>query len=222
MEKKTKKKNDTQGTIITAFVIVVVTIGFIGGFVLAGDLKDRIYRANEKESSTTESSDILIAGGKSNKTLGFDEKYVESNYDLDYSIDFGTYAGSTNEYFTLQYGDNKKDLLITTYSYDSDYTQEYTMSFPSNVVDVYLGRFNNDPQRNTIFYLLDNGDVCYSLIEDMVQNNQYGSYYTIEDLTHIAKFYNGTSCDPENSLCNSTTFVQDKNGKIYDLNNYIK
>ena len=79
MDKKEKKKNDAQGTLVTAFIVVVVTIGFIGGFVLAGDLKERIYRANNNEKTTNISDDIYIAGGTTNKTLGFDEKYVDSN-----------------------------------------------------------------------------------------------------------------------------------------------
>ena len=217
---KKKNNNDTQGLLITAIVVVVVTIGFIGGFVLAGDLKERVYRANNKEK-TTQSSDILIAGGSTNKTYGFDEKFVESKEDLDYSIDFGTYAGSTDAYFTIQHGDTKKDLRITRYKYDSDYTQEYIMTFPGNVSEVFLGKFNNDPQYNTLFYLLDNGDVCYSIIEEMVQNEDYGSYYSMEDVNHVVKFYNGNSCNPETGECKSTTYAQTTNGKIYDLNNYI-
>ena len=219
MEKKKKKKNDAQGTLITAFIVVVVTIGFIGGFVLAGDLKERIYRANGKES-TSESGDIYVAGGTSGKVIGFDEKYVTSDLDLNYDIDFGTYAGSTDVYFKVQYGENKNELKFTRYSYDNDSSQEYTMIFAGNVVDVYLGSFNNDPFNNTLFYLLDNGDVCYSFIEEMVLANEYGSYYTLDNISNIIKFYSGNSCDVDNE-CNSTTYAQDKNGKIYDLSLYV-
>ena len=217
---KVKKKNDTQGTLVTAIIVVVVTIGFIGGFVLADELKERVYRANTKDS-TSESGDIMIAGGGSNKTYGFDEKYVDASDDLDYSIDFGTYAGSTNSYFTIQHGDTNKELLITKYNYDDDSTQEFTMPFNRNVADVYLGSFNNDPKNNTLFYLLDNGDVCYSLIEEMVQNDEFESYYELEDLSHIVKFYSGNSCQPGTAKCESTTYAQTANGKIYDLNNYV-
>lgn len=218
MEKSSKK--ETQNVLIVAVIVVVVTIGFIGGFVLAGDLKERIYRANGKEN-TSSSGDIFIAGGSGNKTFGFDEKYVESDEDLDYTINFGTYAGSTDAYFTIEYGNSKKDLKITRYSYDNDSTQEYTMSFLGNVVDVYLGRFNDEPEQNTIFYLLDNGDVCYSIIEEMVRNNAYGSYYSVEGISKVVKFYGGNSCNPDNGVCKSTTYAQTTNGKIYDLNDYI-
>ena len=216
-----KNKSSKQDVLITAFVVVVVTIGFIGGFVLAGDLKDRLYFATEKNENS-ENSDILVASKSGEKTYGFNEKFVESNSDLDYTINFGTYAGSTGAYFTVNYGDTKNDLLITKYNYDNDDSQEYTMEFTNNVVDVYLGQFDNDPQYNTLFYLLDNGDVCYSLIEDMVQNNDYGSYYTIENLSNVVKFYSGNSCNEELGECKTTTFAQTVNGKIYDLVEYVK
>lgn len=216
------KKKETQNTIITIFLFAVVAIGFIGGFVLAGDLKERIYRANKKETTIVANDDIMAAGVKGDKTLGFDEKYVQSDEDLDYIIDFGTYAGSTDSYFTIEYGDRKNELKIVRYNYDdSDESQEYTMSFVNNVVDVYFGQFNDDPQYNALFYLLENGDVCYSIIEDMVLTNSYGSYYSINELSNIAKFYNGSGCSPVNGTCKSTTFAQARDGKIYDLGKYI-
>lgn len=218
-----KKKKETQDFLVTSIVVVVVVIGFIGGFVLAGDLKERMYRASEKNDSSSESGDIVIAGGgEGNKTLGFDEKYVESDALLDYEITFGTYAGSTNSYFTVNYGEKKNELKITKYNYDNAESQEYTMDFAGNVVDVFLGVFNDDPNNNALLYLLDNGDVCYSLIENMVKNDQYGYYTSVESLTKVAKFYKGNACDPETEMCKSTTFAQTVDGKIYDLNQYIK
>ena len=218
-----RKKKETQDFLVTSIVIVVVVIGFIGGFVMAGDLKERVYRANDNKDTSTESGSIVIAGGgEGKKTLGFDEKYVESDQLLDYEITFGTYAGSTNAFFTVNYGEKKNELKITKYNYDNAESQEYTMEFGGNVVDVFQGIFNDDPQYNALLYLLDNGDVCYSLIENMVQNNQYGYYTTIESLSKIAKFYRGNACDPETGMCKSTTFAQAIDGKIYDLNSYIK
>lgn len=217
-----KTKKDAQGAIIKVFVLAAVTLGFIGGFALSGELKERFYRAGDSTKKTTESSDVMIAGGTGNKTLGFDEKYVVSNDDLDYTVNLGTYAGSTDAYFTLEYGSTNKDLKVTKYSYNNGESQEYTMSFVGNVVDVFLGQFNDDPNSNALFYLLENGDVCYSLIEEMVLNNKYGSYYTINDLSNVVKFYNGNSCNPETGSCKSTTFAQSKDGKIYNLSSFIK
>jgi len=214
-------KNNNQGAIIKAFVLMTAILGFIGGFVLSGDLKDIVYKASKTEEKE-ESKDIFTAASLGNKTLGFDEKYVMSDDDYSYEINFGTYAGSTDVYFTLNYGDSKKDLTVTKYTYDSEETQEHTLQFVSDVVDIYSGQFNDNPLDNSIFYLLSNGDVCYSLIEDMVKSDSYGTYNTINELKNIAKFYNGKSCDDETGACTSTTFAQSKAGKIYDLANYIK
>lgn len=216
-----KKKGNKQDVLISAFIIVVVIIGFIGGFVLASDLKDRLFYATDKKTDS-ESSNIAVAGKTGNKVYGFDEKFVESNSGLDYKVNFGTFAGSTDAYFTINYGDTKKDLTITRYSYDTEGSQEFTMSFVANVVDVYAGQFNNDPQYNAIFYLLDNGDICYSYIEEMVQNNAYGSFNYVDGLSNIVKFYVGSSCDYNTETCKSTTFAQDVDGTIYDLVNYIR
>lgn len=223
MGKAKKEVKDTQNFLVTAMVIVIASIGFIGGFVLAGDLKERIYRANDNNKTTSsESSSIVIAGGNSErKTYGFDEKYVESSALLDYSLSFGTYAGSTDSYFTIEYGENKNVLKITRYFYDNEESQEYSMNFSRNVVDAFLGSFDNDPQYNTLFFLLDNGDICYALIEEIVQKDDYGSYVSISDISNVVKFYKGTSCDPVNGGCKDTTFAQTMDGKIYDLINYV-
>lgn len=221
MEKDKKVKQEQTKSILTVFLVLVIALGFIGGFELASDLKERLYRI-DNGSETKESDDIAIAGKQGNMILGFDEKYVESDEDLDYQLNFGTYAGSNGAYFTVGFGNTKNELVVNKYFYDSEESQEYTMSFAANVVDVHYGQFRNDPNYSTLFFLLDNGDVCYSLIEDMVKDNEYGFYTTIENLSNIVKFYNGDSCDPELGTCNSTTFAQANNGVIYDLNNYIK
>ena len=164
---------------------------------------------------------MYTANLKGNKTLGFDEKLVMSDDDSKYAIDFGTYAGTTNVYFTLSYGNSQKELKVTRFTYDSEETQEYTLTYTNNVVDVFFGKFDNNPLNNAIFYLLDNGDVCYSFVEGMVKEDMYGMYLTIENLSGIAKFYSGESCNEETGACTTTTFAQAKDGKIYDLNKYI-
>ena len=49
----------------------------------------------------------------------------------------------------------------------------------------------------------------------------YGSYSTIENIRDAVKFYKGNACDDETGLCTSTTFVQLKNGKIFNLSEYV-
>lgn len=209
------KINENQGGIVKAFLLMVVVLGFIGGFVFSGDFKNLLNNF-KKEEEKTESSDVFTAAIKDNKTLGFDDKYVVTNVDADYEIDFGTYAGSTDLYFKLGYGNSKKDIKVSRYNYDNEDVQEYTLTFTNAVVDVYFGQIDNDPDNNIIFYLLDNGDVCYSIVEDMVQKDSYGTYTQIDNLHDVVKFYNGNACY-EDSDCTSTIFAQTKNGKIYDL-----
>ena len=196
-------------------------MAFIGGYELASNLKERIYRANEKEK-TVESDDIYTASKQKDKLYGFDEKYVISNNDADHSLKFGTYSGSNGSYFTIAYGETNNSLVVVKGNYENDETQEYTMSFAGKVVDVYYGQFKNDPNYSALFYLLDNGDVCYSYIEDMVKDSEYGFYTTIENLSKIVKFYNGESCDTETNVCGTTTYAQANDGIIYDLSDYIK
>ena len=217
MEKS--KNNANNGALIKSFILMAVVLGFIGGFALSLDLKNIFDKAVKKED-TSESSDVYKASVKDNKTLGFDEKYVMSDEDYDYNIDFGTYAGSTDLYFSLKYGNNKKTIKVLRYNYDNEDVQEYTLTFTNDVVDVYFGQFDFNPKNNTIFYLLDNGDVCYSLIEDMVQPNKYGTYVVLLDIRDAVKFYKGNACTEE-EVCETTTFVQLKNGKIIDLKKYV-
>lgn len=214
------KSNNNQGSIVKAFLLMTAIIGFIGGFVLAGNLKDISYKAGVTKSND-ESSDIYTAALKGNKTFGFDDKKVEADGDYDYTIDFGIYAGTTNIYFTYEFGDAKNELEVLRYNYDNDDVQEYTLTFASNVVDVFFGQFDYEPSNNTIFYLLENGDICYSLVEDMVKEDVYGTYTTIEDIKGAVKFYNSKVCDDDTSACSSTTLTQTKDGKIYDLGDYI-
>ena len=213
------KKNNNQGSVIKSFLLMTVVLAFIGGFALSSDLKSLLDSSTK--DTKEESGEILTAGVKGNKTLGFDERYVESNGDYEYNIDFGTYAGSTDVYFTLNYGNSRKEIKVSWYNYDNEDVQEYSLDFVSNVVDVFLGQFDNAPENNTIFFLLENGDVCYSFVEDMVKKDTYGVYSTIGDIMNAVKFYKGNAGNDETGLCVSTTYVQEKNGKIIDLSQYV-
>ena len=217
MEKSNNNANN--GALIKSFILMAVVLGFIGGFALSLDLKNVFDKAVKKEYAS-ESSDVYKASVKDNKTLGFDEKYVMSDEDYDYNIDFGTYAGSTDLYFSLEYGNNKKTIKVLRYNYDNEDVQEFSLEFLNNVVDIFEGQFENDSKYNTIFYLLDNGDVCYSLIEDMVEPNKYGTYVVLTDIRDAVKFYKGNACTEE-GVCETTTFVQLKSGKILDLKKYV-
>ena len=214
------KKIDNQGAIIKSFLLMTVVLAFIGGFVISGDLKKLIDNSTTKEE-LKESDDVFTAATKNNKTLGFDGKYVMSDDNLNYKIDLGTYAGTTNIYFKLNFGNTNKEIVVSRYNYDNEDVQEYTLTFTNNVVDIFFGRLDDEPENNTIFYLLDNGDVCYSPVESMVKEDMYGMYFTMDNIQGIVKFYSGESCNEETGACLPTTFAQKKDGKIFDLKNYV-
>ena len=213
------KKNGFEA-MVTGFLMMSVIVGFICGFAFSNNVDKMIYNKKDKVTET-ESSDVLVAGLKDNKTFGFDEKNVITDSDDVFEMSFGTYAGTTNIYFTLGYGNSKKEIKVSRYNYDNDDAQEYVLTFTSNVVDVFYGQFNSEPLNNTVFYLLENGEVCYSFVEEMVKPDSYGSFLTIENLTGIVKFYNGNSCNEETGACLTTVFAQKKDGKIYNLAEYV-
>ena len=215
-----EKENSNFGAMVKGFLMMTVIIGFICGFIFSNELVRLVNKIGNK-SIESESTEVVVAGPKSNKTLGFNEKYVESDSDNTYDVNLGTYAGSTGLYFTLEYGNTNKELKVTKYNYDNEDAQEHTLTFVSNVVDVFSGQFYDDPSNNMVFYLLENGDVCYSIIEEMVKTDSYGSYITIDNLQGVVKFYNGNSCNEETGACSSTVFAQTRDSKIYDLAEYV-
>ena len=218
MEKK--KNKDTQSFLVTSFIAVVAVLCFIGGYAISNEISERFTKI-DKNSREEDSSSVVIAGGSlGNKTLGFDEKYVETNDLKNYELTLGTYAGTGDSYFTIEYGNTKSELKIVKYFYDNDSTQEYTLDFVSNVVDVYSAIFN-DAEQNVIIFLLENGDICYSFVNEIANNNSYASYNTINEISNVVKFYRGNACNNVTGVCELTTFAQTKNGTIYDLSNYV-
>lgn len=214
MEKQ-KKKN--QDSLIKSVSMIVAIIAFMGGFIISGELKERIYKS-KKTTSNNSSEDEVVSAAKSSSSsiLGFDSNFVDSNNR--YSLVLGTYAGNNDSYFTLQYGNSLNEVKLIRYTYDDENTQEYTLNFNENVVDVDLAAFASNPSLNAVVFLLDNGDIAYGLVDELASETP--SYTTIDTLSNIVKFYHATSCDIEN-MCVETTLVQNTDKDIFDLYNYI-
>ncbi len=217
-----KKKREAQDAIIKSIVIVVAVIAFIGGFVLSGDLKERVFRAKSRNESD-DNGFILTAGGttKKSNTLGFDQKYIVGDSENQYDVLFGTYSGLNGNYINIEYGNTKSQLNLVEHSYDGQTEKDHLVTFSANVVDVHMSTFDLDSDLNTIFVLLDSGKVEYIMIEDAMTTETYKSYGTL-DLDQVIKFYEGTNCDRESDYCIKTAFAQTANGNIYDLYEYIK
>ena len=212
MEKQ-KKKN--QDTLVKSVAMIVAVLAFIGGFALSSELKERIYRSNNKSKEVND--DVVSAGsGFGFKTLGFDNKLVDS--DNDYNLILGTYAGNSDSYFTLQYGESLNEIKLIRYFYDSDDTQEFLLQFNQDVIDTHLASFADNPTLNSVLFLLENGDVAYGLVDDLASD--LPTYTTIDDLSNVVKFYHAINCNIENE-CNETTLAQSTDKNIVDLYKYI-
>ena len=216
-----KNKKKVQDSLLTAVIAVTATMAFIGGFALSGDLKERIFRASDSNTENTYNDSVVAAAGSlKGKTLGFDERYVVDDFDNDHEIMLGTYSGITNTYITIEYGERKSQLKFTKYTYESENSDVYVIDFPAYVVDVHMSTFDLDSKLNTIFILLEDGNVEYILIEDAIDTNDIRSYGTVA-IDKVAKFYEGTTCDKYSDYCMKTAFAQTLNGDIYDLYKYI-
>ena len=222
---KTKTKTiNKKNTNLSVFILIAAIIAFIGGYALSGELKDRTFRINGENKVETTSDDVKIAAGDTlgNKTLGFNENLVVTDdYNQEYNIILGTYMGVDDSYFDIQYGTNKNEIVFIKYSNNEEDSQYFLLPFESRVVDIHLSTFDMNTELNTIFFLLEDGTVEYMLIEDAIERNDFRSFGKLEDLTNIAKFYEGTSCEVDSPICTKTAFAQSIDGKIYNLYSYV-
>ncbi len=220
---KTKSIN-TKNSNVSTFILIAAIIAFIGGYALSGEIKDRTFRIKNNEKENIISDDVQIAGGNQlgNKTLGFNENLVVTdNYNQEYNVLLGTYMGVNDAYFDIQYGTSKNDIAFVKYSNNEETSEYFLLPFESKVVDLHMSTFDMNPNLNTIFFLLEDGTVEYMLIEDAIARNDFRSFGKLEGLTNIAKFYEGTTCEVDSSVCTKTAFAQSIDGRIYDLYNYI-
>jgi len=197
--------------------MIIAIIAFIGGFVISGELKERIYMSKKNKSANDNNEEVVSATKTSSSLiLGFDSNLIDS--DGKYNLILGTYAGNNDSYFTLQYGKSLSEVRLIKYFYDKDDTQEYILNFNQNVVDVHLASFAEDPTLNSVLFLLENGDVAYGLVDELADETP--SYTTIDSLSNIVKFYHAINCNVENE-CFETTLAQNTNKQIFDLYTYI-
>ena len=213
MEKREKKNQDS---LIKSVTVIIAIIAFIGGFAISGELKERIFRS-KRSTSTSNSEDEVVAATKSiNGILGFDSNHVVS--EGSYNLILGTYAGNNDSYFTLQYGNSQNEVKLIRYYYDNDDSQEFTLNFNEEVVDVHLASFAEDPSLNAVLFLLENGDVAYGLVDELA--NSVPTYTIIDSISNVVKFYRAINCSSDNE-CYETTLAQNLDNKIFDLYSYI-
>ena len=224
---KTKGKRKTQDSLITSVIGVSAVIAFMGGYVLSGDLTKSYNNLANSNNKVQKLDGLEIAGASvsgstlAGSTLGFNENYIVASDEYDYNYDLGTYAGVGDSYVTFQYGNKKNEIKIVKYYYDNDESEEYTVSFDKNVVDIHMSTFDMNTDLSTILFLLDDGSVEYMFIENAMERDVYNTEGKIEELKNITKFYEGTACEKGTPICTKTTFAQSIDGKIYNLYDYI-
>ncbi len=226
MEKeKTKLKRKTQDSLVTSIIVVAAVIAFIGGYALSADLQHSYFNltSNEKDSiSGVQIAGASIGGSKlAGSTLGFNENNVVSDVDYDYNLDLGSYSGITNSYLNFEYGSTKSEIKVTRYYYENNGSDEYIIPFNKNVVDVHIANFEMNSDYSVALYLLDDGSVEYTLLEKAIANSDFSTPTKLTDINNVVKFYDGTACESGSPICRKTVFVQNSNGEIFDLYDYI-
>jgi hypothetical protein len=228
MEKeKSKIKRKTQDSLVTSVIVVAALIAFIGGYALSADLQHSYFNVTSNNNKKDVLDGVQIAGTSvggsivAGTTLGFNENYVVSSDDYDYNLDLGSYSSVSTSYLNFEYGDTKSDIKVKRYYYENNGSDEYTISFDKNVVDVHISNFESDPDYNVVLFLLDDGSIEYLLLERAITNNNFTAVSKIDNLSNVVKFYDGTACESGTPICTKTVFAQTTNGSIFDLYSYI-
>ena len=228
MEKeKSKMKRKTQDSLVTSVIVVAALIAFFGGYILSADFQHSYYNMKKSNGDTLEGVQIAgasIGGSKlAGTTLGFNENYVvaEEDHVYDYNLDLGSYSGTGNSYLNFEYGSNKSEIKVTRYYYDNSNSVVYTINFDHNVVDMHISNFDMNSDYSVALYLLDDGSVEYTLLERAITNNSFSSPVELTEVSNIAKFYDGTTCESGTPICRNTVFAQSINGDIFDLYDFI-
>ena len=209
-----------QETLLLSIIGIAAGISFIGGAAFSE------YNANAFDSNTvykTVSADIVPAGiGEEGKTLGFDEyKIVYDENDYTYSYAFDSYAGLDDSFFEVKYGSEKNKINLIRHYIDKDKEDIRTLEFDKDVVDSFVAAFGDSNEKDSIFFILEDGSIEYILMGRAVKNDDFRSF-KINGLKNIAKHYNSNACSDVNGTCLRTVLVQSTDGTIYNLMNYIQ
>ena len=214
---KTKKP---QEKLVLSIIGISAGIAFLGGTAYGES-----YKARKIGNITnyTESEEVVPAGYSNGKsTLGFNEYniiYDENEYNYTFILD--NYAGLDDSYFEVRYGDDKSTInLVRNYIKDG-HTEGHSIEFDENVVDSFVAGFGDSNEKDSIFFILEDGSIEYILIERAVKNDDYRTF-RIDGLDNIAKHYNANACSDTTLECKRTVLVQSMDGTIYDLEKYVQ
>ena len=211
-----KKKNSTQESLITVVILSAAIIAFIGGYVLSSGLTTRdFYTINYSNDDEVVSADTSLS-----RDLAFDENNL---YDRDinykYDISFPTLSVNENTYLETKYGTNGYEVVVEKYV-DGALVNEYRLEFDTQVNDI-LAHKGVDESKDVIYYLLANGTVEYTLVDDLIANDYLRTNGRLTEAENVVRFINGTACNKDTGICDEVIFGQTKDGLLYNMDEMI-
>ena len=219
MEKEEVRKKG-QDTLIVSIIGIAAGVAFIGGDFYGERHHARYFGNKEVINSNAE---VVTAGeGIQAHTLGFDESqivYDENNYS--YTFIFDSYAGLDDSYIEVRYGNDKNSINLVRNYIETGNSEGHLLEFNERVVDSFVAGFGDSNEKDSIFFILEDGSIEYILIDRAIRNDDYRTF-KIDGLNNIVKHYNANSCSDVTSTCERTVLVQSMDGTIYDLVNYVQ
>ncbi len=210
-----------QDTLLLAIIGIIAGIAFVGG-VAYGENNYKIFSRGVSTVAKADEKIVPAGYGSQLDTLGYDEYniiYDENAYT--YSLALDSYAGLNDSYYDVKYGQEKNTIILSKYFLADGKTENHQLSFDKPVVDSFVASFGENNDKDSIFFILEDGSIEYILMGRAMKNDDYRTF-KINDLKNIAKHYNANACSDENNACVRTVLVQAMDGTIYNLANYIQ
>lgn len=217
MEKKKKK----SWILVTVLIVILLVAATLGGY-LAGASRianDVVKQRNDNEEAVKNTSLFYDENKIENKQEGqkFDRLSISGFINgVSYKIGENkttvkatiTWSVVGTNYFGESYPINRKETDVDDISID----------FDKDVVEIYAAGFGQDTTGAAIIFLLEDGTAKYVNEYEAVRSQ---SYKNIKDLKlkDIVKFY-GTGVTGDH-FGHYTTVAQTKDGKLYDLDEYV-
>lgn len=216
-----EKKNKKSWILVTVLIVILLVAATLGGY-LAGASRianDVVKQRNDNEEAVKNTSLFYDENKIENKQEGqkFDRLSISGFINgVSYKIGENkttvkaTIAWSVvgTNYFGESYPINRKETDVDDISID----------FDKDVVEIYAAGFGQDTTGAVIIFLLEDGTAKYVNEYEAVRSQ---SYKNIKDLKlkDIVKFY-GTGVTGDH-FGHYTTVAQTKDGKLYDLDEFV-
>ena len=215
-KEKEAKTTTTKDSLITVIITAASIIAFIGGYVLSSGLTTKnFYSINYNDDKDDE---IVASDAPLTKDLSFNENNIyDRDYNLHYKVTFPKYVIDENNYLTVEYGNSNYEVVVKNVK-GNELLYEYKLEFDSKINDIEILL---ETEKNAILYLLEDGSIEYTLIDDLLENDFLRTNGRINEATDVVKFVNGTSCNKSTQQCKDVIYAQSSSGMIYDINEMI-